>query len=171
MKCREDLALPSLGTGPPGACCWSPAGPGVELAAHVFTLTKLFVCSSYPSSGTAAGFVAAIASAPPFSNCVALGAGCVSAATCTLPSSCHVPLGGSCCKPPDEKAGSLVPARIYDGTVVCHPLPTGGGTSAWPPALLQTNHPAPSASRVTTLTAAPLARRLVIRSPHVAMPV
>ena len=133
MECREDLALPFLGTGPPGACCWSPTGPRVEVAVHVFTLTKLFVISAYPSSGIAAGFVAAIASAPPFLNCAPLGAGCVFAVTGTLPSSCHAPLGASFCKPPVEKAGPLVPARIHDGTVVYRPLPTGGGAPAWTP--------------------------------------
>ena len=133
IKCREDLALLSLSTGLPGACCWSPAGPGVELAVHVFTLTSLFVCSSYPSSRATDGSIAAIASAPLFPNCDALGAGCVCAVTGTLSSSCHAPLGVSCCKPPVQKAGPLVPARILDGIVICRRLPTGGGAPAWPP--------------------------------------
>ena len=95
MECRKDLPLPSLRTGPPGACWWSPAGSGVELAVHVFTLTSLFVCSSYPSSRATDGSIAAIASAPLFPNCDALGAGCVSATTGTLPSSYHASLSAS----------------------------------------------------------------------------
>ena len=62
MDCKGDPALPSLGTDPPGACCWIPPGSMAGLAVPVLTLTREVVCYSHPSGGgTAVGCVAAVA--------------------------------------------------------------------------------------------------------------
>lgn len=80
MECkRGDPALPSLGTDPPGACCWSPPGSEVGLAVSTL-LTRVVVCCSH----AAAGCIADTGTRPP-ACCAPLGAGCGTAITGTVP--------------------------------------------------------------------------------------